>query len=43
MTTIVDRKTRDALADSRKRILRMARHQRLAAKHMCLSAAFVRA
>lgn len=32
----IDRKTRDALADSRKRILRTARRQRIAAKHAFL-------
>lgn len=43
MPIIVDRKTRDATADSRKRLLRMARQGRIAVKHMALSDSFIHA
>lgn len=43
MPTIIDRKTRDATADARKRLLRMARQGRIAVKHMALSDSFIHA
>ncbi|MDQ0510900.1 hypothetical protein [Ancylobacter amanitiformis] len=39
--TKLERKCRAAVADSRQRILRTARRQRIAAKHVALSDAFI--